>query len=99
MGEGVARSGSERALEERCHDGLHAVRLVLGEGPVELLERVLREGADDYRRDASVSPERSVQDEDLDLGAGLRGIEPAAEIPPPYSDAASRLLTELFEHP
>ena len=71
MGEGVARSGSERALEERRHDGLHALGLGLGEGPVQLREGVLREAAAHDCGDAFGGPERGVQDEDLDVGAGL----------------------------
>ena len=73
----------QRALEELRDDVLHALGLALGEGAVQLREGVLREGSDDHRRDAAGGPERGVQDEDLDVGAGLRGIEPAAEVPPP----------------
>ena len=65
----------QRALEERRHDGLHAVRLALGEGPVQLREGVLREAAAHDRRDASVGPQSCVQDEDLD-------VEPAFTVPP-----------------
>ena len=60
MGEGVARSGSERALEERRHDGLHAVCLVLGERAVELPEGALREAAAHDCGDAFGGRERGV---------------------------------------
>ena len=56
MGE---RGSLERALEERRQDGLHAVRLVLGERAVELLERVLRESSHDDCRNAALRAERS----------------------------------------
>ena len=72
---GDMRAGSghrrQRALEERRHDGLHAVCLVLGERAVELPEGVLREAAAHDCGDAFGGRERGVQDEDLDVGIRL----------------------------
>ena len=48
------RASLERALEERRDDGLHAVRLDLGEGPVLPRESGLGKTATHDRRDAAL---------------------------------------------